>query len=236
MKRTRQSTSVAKGKKRISQKSHDARRQGKILRGVSSEYVKQNFPAGDKAACIFQRFRPMIDVEMNVLDIIGLHPKAGDILAAYGLHCFQCAFNTMDSLESGARSHGLTDIDIENMVIDLQELIDALPAKPDNLSLTEVAAKALQQIGKQEKKKVVCLRVTTDSSGGFCMEFTEKPMSNDRSFTCAGIQGVSLIASPETLWRIGGSTVDFRNGKFKLDIEQNEDCECKGSCEKCEST
>ncbi len=202
MKRTRQSTSVAKGKKGVSQKSHDARR------------------------------RPMIDAEMNVLDIIGLHPKAGDILAAYGLHCFQCAFNTMDSLESGARSHGLTDIDIENMVIDLQELIDSLPAKPDKLSLTATAAKALQQIGKQEKKKTVCLRVTTDSNGGFCMEFTEKPMSNDRSFTCAGIQDVSLIASPETLWRIGGSTVDFRDGKFKLDMEEacgctRNGCTCK---------
>ncbi len=175
----------------------------------------------------------MIDVEMNVLDIIGLHPKAGDILAAYGLHCFQCAFNTMDSLESGAKSHGLTDIDVENMVIDLQELIDSLPPKPDKLSLTEAAAKALQQIGKQEKRKVVCLRVTADDSGGFCMEFTEKPMSNDRSFDCKGIQGVSLIASPETLWRIGGSTVDFRDGKFKLDIEET--CACSRKRCACES-
>lgn len=161
------------------------------------------------------------------MDIINLHPKAGDILAAYGLHCFQCAFNTMDSLDAGARSHGLTDIDIENMMIDLQELLESVPIKPDVLTLTEVAAKALQKIGKQEKKKVICLRVTTDNNSGFCMEFTGKPLKTDRTFACKNIDNVSLIASPETLWRIGGSTVDFREGKFKLDMEES--CACKSN-------
>ncbi len=163
---------------------------------------------------------------MNVLDVIALHSGAADILAEYGLHCFQCAFNTMDSLDAGARSHGLTDVDIENLVADVQELIDAAPKKPETLILTKAAAEALKLIGKQEKKKSICLRVTTDSQGGFCMEFTDKPMSNDAAFVSKGVAGVSLIASPETLWRIGGSTVDFREGKFKLDME--EACGCEG--------
>lgn len=170
---------------------------------------------------------------MNVMDVIALHGKAGDILAAYGLHCFNCAFNTMDSIESGAKSHGLTDTDIENLVIDLQELIDDSSAKPASLTLTEVAAKHLKAIGKQEKKKIVCLRVTTDANSGFCMEFTGKPLSTDSVFVCDKVKDVSLVASPETLWRIGGSTVDFRDGRFKLDLMDA--CECAGkgcTCEK----
>ncbi len=173
-----------------------------------------------------KRARAVVHADMNVLDIIALHEKAADILAAYGLHCFQCAFNTMDSLASGARSHGLTEVDIENMVTDIQELLDSAPAKPDTITLTKAAAKALQSIGRQEKKKSVCLRVTAETHGGFCMEFTKKPMSTDRRFVCNGVKNVSLIASPETLWRIGGSTVDFREGKFKLDIEET--CGCAG--------
>lgn len=181
-------------------------------------------------------YRPTVDKDMNVMDAIALHPKATDILAAYGLHCFQCAFNTLDSIEAGAKSHGLTDVDIENIVMDMQELLDSTPPKPEILILTIAAAKALKHIAKTEKQKSVCLRVTTDGSGGFCMEFTGKPFRNDRVFICKGVKDVALIASGETLWRIGGSTVDFREGRFKLDIEQNEECGCKGSCKKCEST
>lgn len=181
-------------------------------------------------------FRPTVDAGMNVMDVIALHPQAEGVLAAYGLHCFQCAFNTFDSLDAGAKSHGLTDIDVENLVQDVQELIDATPARPQMLTLTKAAAKSLQKIGKTEKKKTMCLRVTTDASGGFCMEFTGKPLQSDRTFVCEDVKDVSLVASPETLWRIGGATVDFREGRFKLDLEENcvcgnDGCRCKdGRC------
>lgn len=173
---------------------------------------------------------------MNVMDVIALHPQAEGILAAYGLHCFQCAFNTLDSLEAGAKSHGLTDTDVENLVQDIQELIDRTPPKPQTLTLTKAAAESLQAIGKTERKKNIYLRVTTDTSGGFCMEFTTKPLKSDRIFTCESVQNVSLVASPDTLYRIGGSTVDFREGRFKLDLEERCDCgsnrcQCKdGRC------
>ncbi len=178
-------------------------------------------------------FRPKVEADMNVMDVIALHPKAADILAEYGLHCFQCAFNTMDSLESGAKSHGLTDVDVENLVTDMQELIDASPPRTETLILTKEAAKALQLIAKKEKQKTVCLRVTTDGSGGFCMEFAGKPMKSDKMFRCKGIAGVSLIATKETLWSIGGSTVDFREGRFKLDIEEN--CVCNSNACTCKT-
>ena len=170
---------------------------------------------------------------MNVMDAIALHPKAADVLAAYGLHCFQCAFNTFDTLEAGAKSHGLTDIDIENLMIDVQELIDKEPAKPRTLILTEAAAKALKKIAVKEKQKTARLRVTADANGGFCMEFTKAPMQSDEVFVCESVKNVALIASPETIWRIGGSTVDFREGRFKLDLIET--CECAGkgcTCEK----
>ena len=54
-----------------------------------------------------KNFRPTVTAEMNVMDVIALHPKAGEILGEYGLHCFQCAFNAMDSVGAGAKSHGI---------------------------------------------------------------------------------------------------------------------------------
>ncbi len=175
---------------------------------------------------VWKPFQPTIDTTTNVMDAIALHPKAADILAAYGLHCFHCAFATTDSIEAGARSHGLTDTDIENLVTDLQELIDTSPARPAVLTLTKAAAQALQKIGVAEEKKKVCLRVTTGTDGSFCMEFDDATTADDRIFTCEGVKNVSLVASSETLWRIGGSTIDFREGRFKLDLAET--CECAG--------
>ncbi len=172
-------------------------------------------------------WKPVIHEDMNVMEVIALHPKAGEIMGEYGLHCFQCAFNTMDSLEAGARTHGLTDTDIENLVTDLQDLIDTVPAKPHILILTRAGADALKGIGKQEGKNTVMLRVTTEAAGGFCMEFDDKKKKDDAEFACEGVKDVSVIASPETLWRIGGSTIDFREGRFKLDIENA--CACGGN-------
>ncbi len=178
---------------------------------------------------------PDVDASMNVMEIIGLHPEAADILAAYGLHCFQCAFNTLDSLESGAKSHGLTDTDIENMVNDITELLQLSPVPPQKLTLTESAAKALLEIAKAEGKKTCLLRVGSDDSGGFCMEFAELKTSEDREFSNANVKDVSLIATPQALHRIGGSTVDFREGRFKLDVPKASSCGCEKkecSCKK----
>jgi hypothetical protein len=41
-----------------------------------------------------------------------------------------------------------------------------------------------------------------------------------------------LITNSETLGRIGGSTIDFRDGRFKLDVPSSAQCACKdgGAC------
>lgn len=169
---------------------------------------------------------------MNVMEIIALHPGAADILGAYGLHCFQCAFNTLDSLEAGAKSHGLTDTDVENMVTDIEELLRSSPIPPQQLTLTESGAHALLEIAKAEGKTNCLLRVGSDDAGGFCMEFAEMKFADDREFSHPAVKNVALIASPQALHRIGGAIVDFRDGRFKLDLPKTPGaCGCDGkSC------
>ncbi len=178
--------------------------------------------------------KAMITATMNVLDIIDLHPNAADILSAYGLHCVGCAFNTMDSLEDGARAHGLTDVDIENILIDLNDLLAGGAMKTQPLILTESAAKALQKIAHDEKREECHLRIIADEYGKFCLEFAEKKEQDEEEFIHPTIQSVALLAGHATLVRIGGSTVDYREGRFKLDLAQKchckkDDCSCKTS-------
>ena len=167
---------------------------------------------------------------MNVMEIIALHPGAADVLGAYGLHCFQCAFNTLDSLEAGAKSHGLTDTDIENMVIDIEDLLRTSPVAPAILTLTTSAANALLEIAKAEGKNSCLLRVGSDDAGGFCMEFAERSLADDREFRNDAVKEVAILATPASLHRIGGATVDFRDRRFKLDLPKPAaaSCGCEG--------
>lgn len=169
---------------------------------------------------------------MNVLEVIALHPGAADVLSAYGLNCHGCAFGSLDSLEAGALSHGLTQEDIRNIVTDLKDLLASAPPKPKTFTLTASAAEALLAIARQEGKTSCLLRVVSDGAGGFCMEFGDKAGAGDLSFTAEGVADVSLAIAPEVLQRVGGGAVDFREGRFKLDLPPAPSCACAngGTC------
>ncbi len=168
---------------------------------------------------------------MNVMEIVNMHPQAADVLGAYGLYCFQCALGDTDSLEDGARLHGLTDEDIENMVTDLEELLAAKPIPRAGITVTRNAALALRDVAAQEGKTGQLLRVTSEEGGGFSLEFVKKAVKADRTFSHIDVPDLVVIASEETLQRIGGATVDFREGRFTLDLVVSNGCgDCGSSC------
>lgn len=176
---------------------------------------------------------PHIHRWMNVLEIAELHPRAGDILSAYGLHCIGCAYSEVDTLEEGALAHGLTDDDISNILIDLEDLLKEGTGGIQALTVTEPASRALETIARQEGKEGWKLRVTTDETGSFCMEFVESTNEDDTSFGHPQVPSLTLIASKDTLGRIGGSVIDYREERFKLDVAKSNSCACDEKGCKC---
>jgi hybrid cluster-associated redox disulfide protein len=177
---------------------------------------------------------PTVTASMNVMEIIALHPITAEIMAGYGLHCFSCSFNTIDSLEAGARSHGLDDADIENMVKDLNDALKDAPPRPATLTVTEPAATSILGIAKAECKEGHGLTVIAEEGGGFCMEFNVRPEPGAKTFTNKEVPEIRIFASMQTLGRIGGATIDFREGRFKLDLpEAAHTCACDGGVCKC---
>ena len=57
-----------------------------------------------------------ITEDMTIGGILKTSPKALVVLQNYGLGCADCALNTMETLEEGAKAHGLSDDDIQKMV------------------------------------------------------------------------------------------------------------------------
>lgn len=51
-------------------------------------------------------------------------PRAGELLAEYGLHCLTCFFSEFDTLEMGAKVHGMTDEEVDDMIAEINTQLE----------------------------------------------------------------------------------------------------------------
>jgi len=62
--------------------------------------------------------KQFIKKDMLVAEVINAYPEAAFVLTAYGLHCIGCVISDIDTIEQGAKSHGMDDETIDMMVRD----------------------------------------------------------------------------------------------------------------------
>lgn len=68
-----------------------------------------------------------IKITKNILigDLVANYPELGRVLVEeYGLHCIGCMAAGMETLEQGAKVHGMSHKEIEEMVTNLRELAE----------------------------------------------------------------------------------------------------------------
>lgn len=171
--------------------------------------------------------------DMRVAEIIALCPEAADIMAEYGLHCFSCALGGAETLAEGTRMHGFDDEKLAELLDDINRAIADAPERPQVVALTADAAQGIRDIAKAEGHEGEGLSVIVDSQGGFSLEFSPEPGSSDAVFFHEEELDVRIFVEPLTLRRIGGATIDFRDGRFKLDLPGEKLCEGKCDHAKC---
>ncbi|MFH0949410.1 MAG: DUF1858 domain-containing protein [Candidatus Aenigmatarchaeota archaeon] len=54
---------------------------------------------------------------------IEMNPKAADIMFSRGLHCIGCHASGFETIEQGAKVHGMGDKEIENMLKEINSTI-----------------------------------------------------------------------------------------------------------------
>ena len=54
--------------------------------------------------------------DMTLGDVITKHPVAAEVMIKYGLHCVGCHVAAWESIEQGAKSHGMSDKDVDILV------------------------------------------------------------------------------------------------------------------------
>lgn len=62
-----------------------------------------------------------ITKKMSFAEILQKNPEVAEILSGKGMHCFGCPMAQMESLEDGAKAHGL---DADEIVKELNEKIN----------------------------------------------------------------------------------------------------------------
>lgn len=59
--------------------------------------------------------------DMTFGELIQNFPKAAPVLAGYGMHCIGCHISTTETIEEGARAHGMTDTVLGKMMEELNQ-------------------------------------------------------------------------------------------------------------------
>ena len=65
-----------------------------------------------------------IEKDMNLGALILKYPDVEEILVDYGLHCSFCVANSFDTIEMGAKVHGLSNDEVDEMVLRINEMIE----------------------------------------------------------------------------------------------------------------
>jgi|TARA_Y100000310_G_scaffold285184_1_gene308476 hybrid cluster-associated redox disulfide protein len=64
----------------------------------------------------------LIKKDMLLSDVIEKYPEVAVILTGYGLHCVGCHFSNFDTIEAGAKIHGLNNEEIKFMLKDINTI------------------------------------------------------------------------------------------------------------------
>lgn len=59
----------------------------------------------------------------NLAEVVYKYPKSAEVLMDYGLHCVGCFASAYDTIEAGAKVHGLSDKEIGEMMKRVNEVI-----------------------------------------------------------------------------------------------------------------
>lgn len=65
-----------------------------------------------------------VSKDSNLGEVVFKYPKTAEVLLDWGLHCVGCGAMHFDTIEAGAKIHGLKDEDVKELVLRINEVIE----------------------------------------------------------------------------------------------------------------
>ena len=82
------------------------------------------YNVGDQAVSETRGGMTTFTKDMSILDVLQADPRARDIVTAHGLECIGCMGAMMESVEDGARMHGIDPVALLRELNGLEPLPD----------------------------------------------------------------------------------------------------------------
>ena len=153
-------------------------------------------------------------------DIVEKYPQIIETLMSFGVHCVGCHVSPFESLEMGFKGHGMTDQEVNEAVIKLNEVIEKTPQiktvedkqevdlSYTKISVTKKAANKIKEILQQEKKKALRVSVVPGGCSGFQygLELEDKSTSSD---IVVQEKGVKLFIDKASMAKLNGANIDY---------------------------
>ncbi len=64
-----------------------------------------------------------ITKDMKLGDLVSKYPEAAMVMVKYGLHCIGCHLAAWETIEEGAKSHGISGKKLEEMLKEMNKAI-----------------------------------------------------------------------------------------------------------------
>ena len=158
----------------------------------------------------------LVKKEMTLGEIIEKYPDTAEVMASYGLHCIGCHLNSYETLEQGAKAHGMSDKDLEKMLKDVNKAAEKTPKKKAKargdvkITLTKKAADQLKEVMKKEDKEGYGIRVAVIPGGcsgyTYSMDFDKKANRDDKTFE---FYGLKIFVNKKNLEMLDGTEIDY---------------------------
>jgi len=174
-----------------------------------------------------------ITKDMTIEEIFEKFPqksqKIAQELSNLGLNCVGCSAATFETLEMGVLSHGLTENDLQDLLIRLKNIL-VQEVDLSTITFTKRAALKFASILENDQKSGYGLRFG-DKPGGcngyeYTLDFSPKPLEDDEVFLS---HDVEIHVSNHMVDRLRGCEIDYQDGLqgsgFKISNPN-----AKGSC------
>jgi len=70
-----------------------------------------------------------ISKDITLGELVANFPEAIPIMLKYDLHCVGCHVAAYETLEQGAKAHGMSDKDFEAMMAEINKAVEKVPEK-----------------------------------------------------------------------------------------------------------
>lgn len=160
--------------------------------------------------------------ELTIGDVLQEYPDAAPLLTEKGIHCVGCHVSPFETLEDGFRSHGMSEEEIDTILADVNEKLDAvLKNKPTQkeapsgttIIVTATAATKVLELMKKEGKDATAtfLRIAVMPGGcsGMTYDFSFDVQGKQQNDHVVEKDGLTVLIDNKSLGIIPDATIDY---------------------------